>query len=294
MQNLTNEQLAERIQAGDKSLMGELYAKNKGMITKIARRICKDDADGMDEAMQDAYFGLVGAVEGFDCNSEYKFTTYATHRIRGAIIRAREGRKGIPYHLLWKSQKIKKTKEALTNELGRVPTKQEISNRTGLSIKQIETIRTITMPPHSLYEQIGDEDFTLADVIEDNGIDFENETADADERRYVRTLIKGLPPQQYEMIVKHFFKGMTYREIGEQSNLTRERVRQVINEGLKKLCGAEGIKELLDDELDKVTSFYQHRGIKTFNNTWTSSTEQAVLEREGYKEQLENAIQPPP
>lgn len=72
MQNLTNEQLVERIQAGDKSLMGELYAKNKGMITKIARRICKDDADGMDEAMQDAYFGLVAAVEGFDCNSEYK------------------------------------------------------------------------------------------------------------------------------------------------------------------------------------------------------------------------------
>lgn len=195
--------------------------------------------------------------------------------------------------MLWKSQKIKQTKEALTNELGRVPTKQEISNRTGLSIKQIETIRTITMPPHSLYEQIGDEDFTLADVIEDNGIDFENETANADERRYVRTLIKGLPAQQYEMIVKHFFKGMTYREIGEQSNLTRERVRQIINEGLKKLRGAEGIKELLDDELDKVTSFYQHRGIKTFNNTWTSSTEQAVLERERYKEQLENAIQLP-
>ncbi len=290
MQNLTNEQLVERIQTGDKSLMGELYTKNKGIILKIARNICRENQDEFEEAMQDAYFGLVVAVEGFDCNSEYKFTTYAAHCVRGAIIRAREGRTGIPYHLLWKYQKIKQTKEALTNKLGRVPTKQEISDGTGLSIKQIEAIRTITMPPHSLYEQIGDDGFTLGDVIKDNGIDFENETADADERRFVHDVIEELPEREREALKLHYFYRMTYAQVGRQLHVSGNYARELICKGVKRLQSPQIKRKFLDDTLDSVTAFHRHRGIQAFNNTWTSATEKAVLDRERYKERLESSI----
>lgn len=282
---MTNEELVARIKSGNNELMGELYTNNRGIIFKIAKKICNDNYDDLEDAMQNAYFGLVTAVENFDCNLQYKFITYATYHIRQSILRGRCTSLHISEHLMARTAYILKVKYALAQQYGRTPTLKEISRRTNLSINQIRKALCAAAPIKSIYEPLGD-DITISDTIQDQSIDFENEIADADERRFVHAVVKELPEREKQAIKLYYFHRLPYKYVAEKLGVSYSYARELVRNGIKRLQKPDIKRKFLGDTLDSVTPFYQHRGVQAFNNTWTSSTEQSVIEREYYRDIL--------
>lgn len=287
---MTNEALVRYIRQGDSELMGKLYEQNKPVIRMIAQKLT-DNASDYEDALQDAYFGLVAAVNAYDEDRGFKFITCASYHIRTAIKRGKTAVQPIPEWLQLRAAKIKQAQNELAQQLQRTPTGAELSLRTGLSVEQIKyTLRAIK-PPKAIDTPL-DEDFTIADTIADNSVDFENDIAEADEQQRLHTVVDELPERERQVIQFHYFHGLTYKEIGQNLNISIERVRQVIRVALQHLRHPRMARKLIDEEIDRRTSFYRHRGIQSFNNTWTSSTEQVVLDRENYRrKEIEKLLQ---
>ena len=131
---MSNEEIVRLIQAGNNSLMGLLYEQNKPLIIQIARRICGGDTE---DAMQDAYFGLYAAAQGYDTAAGALFMTYAAYHIRTAINRGRSVIKRVPEWVRIRAYRINKAQEELTHRLGRSPTMTEISACVGAAAEDI-------------------------------------------------------------------------------------------------------------------------------------------------------------
>ncbi|MGM9936208.1 MAG: sigma-70 family RNA polymerase sigma factor [Candidatus Ornithomonoglobus sp.] len=275
---MTNEELVKQIKEGHNELMSDLYEQNKPIIRMIAQRL-QPDINDYEDALQNAYLGLVEAVNGYDESTGYKFITYAGYHIRQAIKRGNHDIRHIPEYLAVRANTISRAQNELAQQLDRMPTTAELSRKTGLSIKAIKYTLKAVMPVETIYKPLG-EDFTIADTIQDNTIDFENDIAEADEQRYLHTIVNELPERERQVIQSYYFQGLTYSEIGQRLNVSPERVRILKKQGLRYLQHPKMIRKIIGDELDRCTLFYKHRGIRAFNNTWTSSTEKTVLERE--------------
>lgn len=282
---MTNEELVHLIKQGQNELMADLYEQNKPVIRMIAQRL-QHDANDFEDALQDAYLGLVAAVNAYDESKEYKFITYASYHIKQAINRGKHTIQPIPEWLRYRVYKIKNIQEQLTNELNRIPTTAEIADKMNLSIKDIQFAIKAVLPPKPIDIPLS-EDFTLADTISDDSIDFENSIADIDQQQQLHVIVNKLTDRERKCIRLYYFQKFSYDEIGEQLCISKERVRQIIEKALFRLRQPDVIKQLIDEEIDFNTLFYQHRGVKTFNNTWTSATEQVVIMRERKRKDLE-------
>ena len=115
--------------------------------------------------------------------------------------------------------------------------------------------------------------------------------AAADERRYISQVvgeaINELPEEEKEVIRMSYLEGLPYTTIAQKVDKSVEWVRQLKRKGLRKLRHPRISRRLLDEDIDRRTSFYNHRGVSAFNTTWTSSTEQTVLQREYFRKRLE-------
>lgn len=244
---MTNEELVKQIQQGNKDLMGELYEQNKPVIRIIAEQITNNQ-DEFEDALQDAYFGLVAAVKGFDGSKGYKFTTYY---IRQAIKRGKSTIQHIPEHLIDRVRKIKQAENELSQQLQRTPTKAEIALKTGLTVGQIRYAIRVVKPPITIDTPLED-NLTIADTIADDSIDFENDIAEADERQYnsniLHEAVDNLPPQQREIIRLYYFEGMNQREIGELMGFPRQRIHQIVGKA-KEHLKTSLIQQLIDETI---------------------------------------------
>lgn len=286
---MSNEELVERIKQGENSLMSDLYMNCRRFIIAIIKHIGIEQAEDCEDAMQDAYFGLYEAVKGFDESKGYKFLTYAKYHIQTAIQRGKLKSSDLPEYVYSQRRQILRKRSELMQSLGRYQTQAELALKMNMDVKTVNYILNVAKPIKSIYESVeGTDELIVSDTIPDNRIDFENTIAAADERACVRAVVEELPEAEKEIIKLSYFEGLPYSVIAQQINKSVERVRQLKQRGLRQLRHPRISKRLLDEDIDRRTLFYSHRGVSTFNTTWTSSTEQTVLQREYLKKQLEN------
>jgi RNA polymerase primary sigma factor len=234
--------LAKRIERGDLGAKQHLIEANLRLVVSIARRHLGRGLSFTD-LIQEGSIGLIRAVEKFDYRRGYKFSTYGSWWIRQSIDRA-VGHRGrairLPVHVLEKLSMVRRAREALRARNGAEPTEGEVAAELGMSRAATRELVHLERLPVSLDEPISEDgDTQRGDLIAGDGKDPGEAVTESAERGEVRLIVDRLPSRQRRVIIERFgFEGdepRTLEEVGRGLGVTRERVRQIEKETLRKL-----------------------------------------------------------
>ena len=250
-------ELAERMVAGDEDAKMRLVEANLRLVASIAKRYVGKGMFFLD-LIQEGNIGLMKAVEKFDYEKGFKFSTYATWWIRQAITRAIADQARtirIPVHMVENIHKISRYSRQMLQELGREATAEEIAEKMNMSAEKVREIMKIAQDPVSLETPIGEEeDSHLGDFIPDDDAPQPSEIASATIlREVIERELHTLTPREEHVIKLRFGlydgRSRTLEEVGKEFDITRERIRQIEAKALRKLrhpSRARHLKGFLD------------------------------------------------
>src|SRR4051812_21912709 len=235
-------ELAKRIERGDMAAKDRMITSNLRLVVSIARRY-QTQGITLGDLIQEGVIGLIRATEKFDWRKGFKFSTYATWWIRQAVQRGVANKSRtirIPVHVVEREQKVARTERELLAKTGQVPTEEEIAKHAKLPLNQVREVRAAARAVASTDAPIGsDGDSSFGELFAAGGPTTEDEVETVFRGDAVRRAVSKLPERQRDVISLRF--GLvgdgpnSLEQVGRHLGITRERVRQIEAEALRRL-----------------------------------------------------------